>query len=230
MSAYYQGRRAWSYDQRWHHFTQSTLEETLATIDDKAIEQSAQEHQRAPRLLDVACGTGVLLSLLHEQFPDAELSGVDGSRDMLLQAHQRLSAVSSLRLEHAIIGPGEQTGLPFPPDNFDLITCTNALHNLADPMNTIAGFRRLLTPAGQLVIEDYARRSPAVPWRIIEWLARRIEGSQGRALTLTEAVNLCERAGVRVERSHAFPIDVIFHGWVLVATKAGTGSPSPSPS
>jgi ubiquinone/menaquinone biosynthesis C-methylase UbiE len=223
-------RRAWSYDRRWHHFTQRTLKETLATIDVKTIEQSAQEHHRAPRLLDVACGTEVLLSLLHEQFPDAEFSGVDGSRDMLLQAHQRLAAVSSLRLEQAIIGPDEQAGLLFPPDSFDLITCTNALHNLADPMNTIAGFRRLLTPAGQLVMEDYARRSPAIPWRIVEWLALRIEGSQGRALSLPEAERLCEQAGVRVERSHAFPIDVVFHGWVLAATKTGSESPPHSPS
>jgi len=33
MSAYYQGRRARSYDQRWRHFTQRTLEETLVQID-----------------------------------------------------------------------------------------------------------------------------------------------------------------------------------------------------
>jgi ubiquinone/menaquinone biosynthesis C-methylase UbiE len=226
MSAYYQGKRAQSYDQRWHRFTQCTLEETLATIDVEALEHRAQEHQRAPRLLDVACGTGVLLSLLHQRIPSAELYGVDGSRDMLRQAHRRLSGVSSLRLEHATIGPGEQAGLPFSPDSFDLITCTNALHDVADPVNIIAGFRVLLAPEGQLVIEDYARRSPAVPWRIIEWLARRIEGSQGRALTLTEAERLCERAGVWVERSHAFPIDVVFHGWVIAAIKTGSRRPA----
>ncbi len=124
MSAYYRGRRAQSYDQRWRNFTQLTLEETLAIIDIEAIGHHAMEHQRAPRLLDVACGTGVLLSLLHERIPTASLSGVDASRDMLMQARQRLPAISSLRLEHAIVGPGERAGLPFPPDSFDLITRT----------------------------------------------------------------------------------------------------------
>src|SRR6266567_2188761 len=121
MSAYYRGRRAQSYDQRWRNFTQLTLEETLAIIDIEALQHHAMEHQRAPRLLDVACGTGVLLSLLHERIPSADLSGVDASRDMLMQARQRLPAISSLRLEYAIVGPGERAGLPFPPESFDLI-------------------------------------------------------------------------------------------------------------
>ncbi len=48
---------------------------------------------------------------------------------------------------------------------------------------------------------------------IVEWLALRIEGSQGRALTLAEAEKLCEHTGLRVERSHAFPVDAIC-AWV----------------
>src|SRR6266700_2575532 len=115
MSAYYQGEGAQSYDQRHQHFTERTLIETLAALDVEAIADHATRKLRPPRLLDVACGTGVLLSLLHERIPSAELSGVDASRDMLMQARQRLPAISSLRLEHAIVGPGERAGLPFPP-------------------------------------------------------------------------------------------------------------------
>jgi len=37
-----------------------------------------------PRVLDVGCGTGVLLKQLTEQFPEAELYGVDSSADMLM--------------------------------------------------------------------------------------------------------------------------------------------------
>jgi ubiquinone/menaquinone biosynthesis C-methylase UbiE len=160
-----------------------------------------------------------LLSQLHQQFPDADLYGIDGSQDMLLQARQRLSAVPSLRLEHAIISPGKQAEMPFPSDNFDLITCTNALHNLADPANFLADLVRLLASGGWLAIEDYARRSFAVPWRFVEWLALRIEGSQGRALTQAEAEKLCEQAGLHIERSHTFVIDMVFHGWVILVGK-----------
>lgn len=220
MSEYYRGRRARLYEQHWLHFTQRTQEEVLALIDVATIRCQAREHGRAPRLLDAACGTGRLLSYLYEQFPDAELYGIDGSQDMLLQARQRLSVVPALRLEHVIMGPGEQARLPFPSDNFDLITCTNALHDLADPANFLADLVRLLTPGGWLALEDYARRSSAISWRFMEWLALHIEGSQGRALTLVEAEKLCKQAGIHIARSHAFVIDKIFHGWAISGAKA----------
>ena len=216
MSEYYRGRRARLYEQHWSRFTQRTQEETLALIDSAAIRRQAQKYGHAPRLLDVACGTGRLLSYLYQQFPDAELYGIDGSQDMLLQARQRLSAAPVLRLEHVIIGPGEQARLPFPSNSFDLITCTNALHNLADPANFLADLVRLLAPGGWLALEDYARRSSAIPWRFIEWLALHIEGSQGRALTLAEAEKLCKQVGLHIARSHTFVIDKVFHGWAIL--------------
>lgn len=216
MSEYYRGRRARLYEQHWPRFTQRTQEEALALIDVEAIRRQAREYGHAPRLLDVACGTGKLLSYLYQQFPDAELYGIDGSQDMLLQARQRLSAVPAIRLEHVIIGPGEQARLPFPPDNFDLITCTNALHDLADPANFLAELARLLAPGGWLALEDYARRSSAISWRFMEWLALRIEGSRGRALTLAEAEKLCKQAGLHIARSHTFVIDKVFHGWAIL--------------
>lgn len=188
-------------------------------IDVEAIRRQAREYGRAPRLLDVACGTGRLLSCLYQQFPDAELYGIDGSQDMLLQARQRLSAMPALRLEHVIIGSGEQARLPFPADKFDLITCTNALHDLADPANFLTDLVRLLAPGGWLAIEDYARRSSAISWRFMEWLALRIEGSQGRVLTLAEAEKLCKQAGLHIARSQVFVIDKIFHGWAISGAK-----------
>ncbi len=88
MSAYYRGEGARFYDKRHQQFTERTLIETLAVLDVEALVDHARQQQRVPRLLDVACGTGVLLSLLHERFPDAELYGVDGSQDMLVLAQK----------------------------------------------------------------------------------------------------------------------------------------------
>jgi len=63
----------------------------------------------------VACGTGVLLSLLHEQIPNAELFGIDGSQDMLALAQKHLAGVSHLRLEHVAVGQDAQADFPILP-------------------------------------------------------------------------------------------------------------------
>jgi len=202
-------------DQRLQHFTQRTLSETLAILDVEAIADHAQQHRRTPRLLDVACGTGILLSLLHQRFPDAELYGVDSSQDMLALAQKRLSGVQELRLAHTIVGPSAQVGLPFPADSFDLITCTNALHAMPDPVATLAGFRRLLAPFGQLLLEDYARRPPPFPWWLIERLTSLIVEGHVHPYTLAETRSLCEQAGLCIRASRAFVIDWLMHGWVI---------------
>jgi ubiquinone/menaquinone biosynthesis C-methylase UbiE len=139
MSAYYRGEGARFYDKRHQQFTERTLIETLAVLDVEALVDHARQQQRVPRLLDVACGTGVLLSLLHERFPDAELYGVDGSQDMLVLAQKRLGGEASLRLEQIVIGPDAPSGLPHPSGGFDLITCTNALHAMPEPVTTLVG-------------------------------------------------------------------------------------------
>ncbi len=173
MSAYYQGEGAQSYDQRHQHFTERTLIETLAALDVEAIADHATRKLRPPRLLDVACGTGVLLSLLHERIPSAELYGIDGSQDMLALAQKRLVVAPHLRLEHVVIGPDAQAGLPFPAESFDLITCTNALHAMPDPVIMLSALHHLLAPEGHLLLEDFAWRPPSFSWGIFARLARR---------------------------------------------------------
>jgi ubiquinone/menaquinone biosynthesis C-methylase UbiE len=215
MSTYYRGRGAQSYDQRHQHFTERTLSETLAALDVEAIAHHTEPLQRAPRLLDVACGTGVLLSLLHERFPSAELYGVDGSQDMLALAQKRLGREVSLRLEQIVIGPSAQASLPFPGGSFDLITCTNALHAMPDPVPTLTNLLRLLAPGGHLLLEDFVWRPPSSSWWLFKWLASRIGAGPLRPYTLTEARTLCEQAGLRVRATRAFIIDWLLRGWVI---------------
>jgi len=215
MGGYYSGWRARYYNRRWRTFTTRTLTEVLAVVDVVTLRHVPEHLGRPARVLDVACGTGVLLSHLIEQVPGVEAYGVDASMDMLAQAHAVLDAQAQVRLDQAEVGPGETANLPYPPQTFDLITCTNALHDLAEPNVTLAGLERLLAPGGQLVVEDYARRAPPFPWGLVEWMARYIEGGHVRAYTLPEAQALCEQAGLRVLCSQGFTVDWLWHGWVL---------------
>jgi SAM-dependent methyltransferase len=61
MSIYYTGKHAQHYNARWHTYTVRTLEETKAIIDIATLRLVPERQGRGPRVLDVACGTGILL-------------------------------------------------------------------------------------------------------------------------------------------------------------------------
>ena len=217
MSRYYSGSRARRYNRRWHAYTQKTLAVAMAMIDVAALHRVKTQLGRPPRVLDVACGTGLLLRQLLERVPGMEAYGIDASADMLVQAQEALKDWPEVRLEQAEVNGGGTTNVPYPPNTFDLITCTNALHDMADPGALLSGLGRLLVPGGQLVVEDFARRRPAWLWAVFERLLQRIEGRHVRAYTLAEAQALCVRAGFHVVCEKVFTVDWFWHGWALRA-------------
>jgi len=81
-----------------------------------------------------------------------------------------------------------------------------------DPVATLSGLRQLLAPGGLVVVEDFARREPPFPWAALEWLLQRIEGSPVHAYTLTEALSLCEQAGLHVARGNGYTVDWFWRG------------------
>ena len=218
LRSYYTGRTARYYNTLWRTYTRRTLAEVQAAIDFSALHGVPQRLGRSPRVLDVACGTGVLLKWLVEQVPGVEAYGVDASADMLEQAGTALKDQPHTHLVQAEVVTGETAHLPYAPGTFDLITFTNARHDLLEPAATLLGLKRLLAPGGQLVMEDFARREPPFPSKAFEWVLRRAEGGQVHALTLDEAQSLCEQAGLRVSRGKAFQVNWLWRAWVLRAS------------
>jgi len=217
MNSYYTGRRARHCNTRWRTYTRRTVAEVLAMIDFAAVRSVPERLERPPRVLDVACGTGILLKELLERVPGIAGYGVDASADMLAQARIALNGQPRVQLEQVEVGAGETANLPYARGSFDLITFTNALHDMPESVGTLAGLRRLLAQEGQLVVEDFARREPPFPWTIIEWLMRQIEGTYVHAYTLAEAQSLCQQAGLHVACGRSFTVDWLWHGWVLRA-------------
>jgi ubiquinone/menaquinone biosynthesis C-methylase UbiE len=186
-------------------------------IDVAPLRNVPERLGRNPRVLDVACGTGILLKRLLDQVPSAEAYGVDASEDMLAQARIALKDQPQVHLERVKVGTGEAAGLLFSQETFDLITCTNALHDMPEPVATLSGLRRLLAPGGQLVVEDFARRERPFPWAAFAWLLQQIEGSPVHAYTLAEAQSLCQQAGLSLARGKAFRVDWFWRGWMVRA-------------
>ncbi|MDQ6746568.1 MAG: methyltransferase domain-containing protein [Candidatus Dormibacteraeota bacterium] len=215
MSTYYRGGRARHYDRRWRRFTARTLAQVDGLIDWATLRRIPEQQDRPARLLDVACGTGLLMRQFLVQLPDAEVYGVDGSAAMLAEARQTLRGQRPVDLVQAQLGPEGTASLPYAPGYFDLITCTNALHDIPAPVVLLTGLRRLLAADGQLVIEDFARRPPPFPWPVFAWLLGRVEGSRVQGYTLTEAHGLCQQAGLKVAGGGAFTVDWLWRAWVV---------------
>jgi ubiquinone/menaquinone biosynthesis C-methylase UbiE len=219
MGRYYTGRQARDYNTRLRAFTTRTHTEALAVIDFEAIRRIDQCEGRSPRVLDVACGTGLFLKHILERAPMIMAFGVDASADMLEQARATLSAYPNAHLEQLVVGADGTATLPFAPDSFDLITCTNALHAIPDALGALTDWKRLLRPAGHIAVEDFARREPPFPWTPFEWLVRRVVGESVHILTLPEVKALCLEAGLQVAAEKAFSIDWLLRGWALRATQ-----------
>ncbi|HSS38419.1 MAG TPA: class I SAM-dependent methyltransferase, partial [Polyangia bacterium] len=101
--------------------------------------------------LDVACGTGTLLTGLHADHPDWRLAGVDGSRAMLGICARKRGARGITWGRSALDGP-----LPFRP-SFDAVGCfydaLNHLNDTAALNRAIAGMAAALRPGGLLVFD-----------------------------------------------------------------------------
>lgn len=212
MRSYYTRARAIRYNRTWRGFSQKTLTATLGALDCEALHQ---EQKHPLRILDIGCGTGLLLQQLGKMIPDAELYGIDASAEMLTQAHHALSSYPCVTLLQARLAKGEVSRLPYGPHFFDLITCTNTLHYLEAPIPLLQELKYMLEPDGQLVIEDYTLRGFPFLRKIIEWGIHVYDPQHVRLYTQVEMEGVCTQVGLHIAHAEAFPIDLFCDGWVL---------------
>ncbi|MHB1325424.1 MAG: class I SAM-dependent methyltransferase [Thermoleophilia bacterium] len=106
------------------------------------------------QVLDVACGTGTLLTLLAAcTGPDGRAVGVDMSEQMLEVGRRKV------RLKQVEFIRANAEHLPFEDQSFDRVTASLAIHEMNRPgrRNVLAEMRRLLKPGGLVVIADLRR-------------------------------------------------------------------------
>lgn len=131
-------RLAERYDSRWSFYVEATTRETLARVTIGP----------ADRVLDVGCGTGVLLQKLHLGQPRTSLAGVDAVPEMLEVAHRRLPPSVDLRVASA-------DRLPFADGSFDAVVSCNVFHYLREPVTALREMLRVLRPGGAFVLTDW---------------------------------------------------------------------------
>lgn len=118
------------------------------------------------RVLDVACGTGVVARAAADLVaPEGRVTGVDLNHAMLTVA-QRVSPEIDWR-------QGDVAALPFGEDAFDVATCQAAIFFFADPTGALQEMARVTRPGGRVVVQAFSSllAQPAYrPW--VEVVAR----------------------------------------------------------
>jgi ubiquinone/menaquinone biosynthesis C-methylase UbiE len=177
-------RLAEVYDRRWASYVEGSVRETLRRI----------EIRDGDRVLDVGCGTGVLLEAIAGRAPAARLAGVDLSLAMLAVARHKLG-------ERASLVAGEAGGLPFADHRFDLVLSSSALHYWPDPAAGLAEIARVLRPGGRVGITDWCADYLAI--QVADLLLRVLEPAHHRAYGTKDCERLLGESGfegIRIER------------------------------
>lgn len=105
------------------------------------------------RVLDVGCGTGVLLpAFAHAVGPDGRVVGLDHNPAFLDEARQRLETAGVGRQVELL--DGDALALPFPDASFGAAHCERVLMHLADPGRAIRELARVVGPGGWVVIAE----------------------------------------------------------------------------
>lgn len=142
------------------------------------------------RLLDVGCGNGQFLAKMRALGWD--VVGVETDP----------KAVSVAREEYGLeVNQGTVEEAGFPTESFDAVTMNHVIEHLPDPVNTLRECRRLLKPAGRLVvitpnIRSLGSRLFGRAWRGLE-PPRHLFLFSSSALKLT-----AERAGIEILDLH----------------------------
>lgn len=111
------------------------------------------------RVVDVACGTGILADRIQRELHPDAVYGVDMSDGMLAQARERSAAVEWRK------GPAEK--LPFDDGAVDAVVTTSAFHWFDQPA-ALRDFHRVLAPGGVVAVTTMSPRQPILLSRLVD--------------------------------------------------------------
>lgn len=184
-----------AFDQRSSDYETGYLGRMHADIVSRAADLALAYSPSPDRVLDVGCGTGMLLRELAARLPGATaLTGVDAAAGMIELASGKASD------ERLSFVQGNAERLPFPNEAFDLVIITTSFDHWADQRAGLAECHRVLVPRGLLVLADLCST----------WLVPTLIGSRrDRARTPLRATRLLAGAGFRSVTWHRLYAGVI---------------------
>ena len=166
-----------------------------------------------PNVLDVGCGTGVLLKRLKIAFPGSTVWGLDLSSHMLSRALPKNLDDNPF---HVTLGDSEF--LPFATHSFDAVVCSNSFHHYPRQEVVVREMHRVLKPGGIACIVD-GSIDGLLGRLIFRGIVERVEGNVHHC-SMAEYQELFKQNGFSSVRQAS-----IFRGLPLLMTIGVANSP-----
>ena len=123
--------------------------------------------RKGMRILDLAAGTGTSSAALAAH--GAHVVAADFSEGMLAEGRKRHAGNDLIEFVWA-----DATQLPFEDDTFDAATISYGLRNVSDPRKAIEEMRRVVKPAGRVVIAEFSTPPAAAVRAPYAWYGKHV--------------------------------------------------------
>ena len=180
--------------------------------------QAALGDHGSGRVLDLACGPGLLASALASRA--RSLVGVDLTPAMLDRARERLAGAANVEVRL-----GEAESIPADDDAFDAVVTRLSVHHFREPARVLAEVRRVLAPGGALVLADVVaseHEPDAVVHNALEQLR---DPSHVRMLPGSELRLVVRQAGFDVVSESSWRVDRRFDEWAAIVDDESRTAP-----
>lgn len=130
------------FDQIWYRKLQGEYSAVYTPGENIRVDKTLSVIGTGKRILDIGCGTGILLTQLKERFE--EVHGIDISREAVAVAVQNDIQARVVDLNHS--------SLPYDDGFFDIVTILSTLQYFIDLDKTLRECNRVISPNGLLLL------------------------------------------------------------------------------
>jgi len=127
--------------------------------------------QPADHVLDVGCGSGMVIKLIAQIAVEGLVAGVDYSEEMVQQAFRRNAA--AVRAGRVEIKHGDVAALPYDDESYDKVIATETFNFWPDPVANLKEVRRVMKPGGLVALAMEGSKE-APNWQKLAALAARM--------------------------------------------------------
>jgi ubiquinone/menaquinone biosynthesis C-methylase UbiE len=172
------------------------------------------------RVLDVACGPGIVTRALAEQAGD--VAALDLTPQMLAKARERCAKAG---LSNVVFHEGSATALPFADHAFDVVVTRLSFHHFLEPKIVLAEMLRVLKPDGIVAVADVVTDEDLEKSELQNAIEIFRDPSHVRMLPASELLALVSQDGLTVLHEETWEKSREFEEWLGIVADPERATP-----